>query len=242
MNRIVTAVCIAVTASAFAQTGAGEGQATQPSTTQQGSSSTQKSRPGVGTSRQGTGNMGNSEPGTLQGKGEDKTTQDKYGQMNKEPMGGATTTDITKIGAASRKPSDEREAKREIEQIYKAEDQAMKDHDFDAKLSHLDFPIFMATDDSRGMAEGKMVTKEEYTSMMKPHFDAMKDAKKTHNPTITVLSDNLATVVDSFTITSGKQKVTGKSTALLVKTNGQWKIKSLIEAGWGDVQKEKPGA
>jgi hypothetical protein len=31
----------------------------------------------------------------------------------------------------------------------------------------------------------------------------------------------------------GKQKLSGRNSSLLVKTGGQWKRKSMVEAGWG---------
>ena len=61
----------------------------------------------------------------------------------------------------------------------------------------------------------------------------------THKPTITVLSDSLANVVDDFTMTMGKQKITGKNASLLVKRDGQWKWKSMVEAGYGGMEPPK---
>ena len=74
--------------------------------------------------------------------------------------------------------------------------------------------------------------------MMKPFFENMpKDSKMTHKPTITVLSDSLANVVlDDFTMTIGKQKMSGRNAGLLVKRDGQWKWKVMVEAGWGGMK------
>ncbi len=166
---------------------------------------------------------------------------EQTGKMPRETVG-AVTTDITKAGPATRKVTDERKLKKEIEAFLKAGDEIVAKNDFNAKLERLDFPLFLATDDQKGMITAKTYTKEEYSSMMKSHFDAMKESKKTHKETITVLSDNLATVVDDYTLTLGKQKVNGKSTTLLVKVDGQWKVKSMIEAGWGEMHEQKPGA
>jgi hypothetical protein len=61
------------------------------------------------------------------------------------------------------------------------------------------------------------------------------DIQVTHKPTITVLSDSLATYTDDFTITTGGKKYSGRNAGLLVKRDGQWKWKTMYEAGWGDV-------
>ncbi len=57
----------------------------------------------------------------------------------------------------------------------------------------------------------------------------------THKPTITVLSDSLATFTDDFTLTTGGKKYNGRNGGLLVKRDGQWKWKTMYEAGWGDM-------
>jgi hypothetical protein len=67
-----------------------------------------------------------------------------------------------------------------------------------------------------------------------------KDLKMTHKPTITVLSDSLVMATDNFTMTLGKQKVTGQNATLLVKRDGQWKWKVMAEAGYGGMP--GPGA
>ena len=59
--------------------------------------------------------------------------------------------------------------------------------------------------------------------------------------TITVLSDSLANVTDEFVMSTGKQKFAGRNTALLVKRNGEWKWKSMAEAGWAGMG-EQPQA
>jgi hypothetical protein len=43
-------------------------------------------------------------------------------------------------------------------------------------------------------------------------------------------------------MTMGKQKITGRNASLLVKRDGQWKWKSLIEAGYGGMAMSPEGA
>jgi hypothetical protein len=48
--------------------------------------------------------------------------------------------------------------------------------------------------------------------------------------------------VDDWVLTIGKQKVSGRSTELLVKRGGKWMVKTMVEAGWGDMEKAKQDA
>jgi hypothetical protein len=147
-------------------------------------------------------------------------------------QGGAM--DMSKMGPAARKPTNEKQTKKEIEAFFKQQEEAMKKGDMEAGFAAIDFPVYMATDDMKGTPEAVLWNREQYVQMMKPMMENMpKDMKMTHKPTITVLSDSLAAVVDDFTMTMGKQKITGKNAGLLVKRDGQWKWKMMVEAGWG---------
>jgi hypothetical protein len=82
----------------------------------------------------------------------------------------------------------------------------------------------------------RAASRDEYLAEMKPFWDTMPaDLKTKHKYTISVLSDSLASVVDDFTMTMGKVKVSGRSAATLVKVGGAWKWKTKAEAGWADM-------
>jgi hypothetical protein len=144
--------------------------------------------------------------------------------------------DMSKSGPWTRKPTNEKQTKKEIADFFKQGDEAEKKGDFDKSLAMVDFPVYMATDDSKGVPSTMTVDKDAYTAMMKPFWDNMpKDAKTTHKPTISVLSDSLANVVDDFTMTANGKKTAGRNQSILVKRDGQWKWKVMTEAGWGDM-------
>lgn len=156
----------------------------------------------------------------------------------------AAPMDLSKVGSPSRKPTDEKKSKKEIEEFMKKAEMAEAKGDEAMLMAMRDFPLYMATDDMKGMFEGTMVSKEQFVAMMKQMENMPKDIKMTHKPTISVLSDSLANVVDDFTMTMGKMKVSGRNAALLVKVDGNWKWKSMVEAGWGGMMPEatKAGA
>ncbi|MDQ3265889.1 MAG: hypothetical protein M3Y59_19910 [Myxococcota bacterium] len=149
--------------------------------------------------------------------------------------GGSGQMDMAKMGPWTRKPTNEGKTKKEIQAFFKEEEKLMKSGDLEAALNRVDFPIYMATDNSKGEPYGQPWNREEYSEMMKPFFEQTpKDLKMTHKPTITVLSDSLALVVDDFSVTTGGKTRTGKNASLLVNKDGQWKWKMTAEAGWGE--------
>lgn len=165
--------------------------------------------------------------------------------QNKEqqPAGQAPAMDMSKMGPGARKPTNEAKTKKEVQDFFKKmEDMEKKGTGtVEDMAAEVDFPVYMATDDLKGVPETKEYSREEYIAMMKPMFEHMpKDMKMTHKPTITVLSDSLVNVVDDFSMTQGKQKTTGRNAGLLVKRDGQWKWKVMVEAGWGGMP--PPGA
>src|SRR5262249_37308897 len=117
---------------------------------------------------------------------------------------------------------------------FKEQDELGKKGDFAGYVARVDFPVYMITDDSKGVPEEVAMTREQFTAIMKGFFEGMpKDAKVTHKPNIVVLSDSLVNITDDFTMTVGKQKMSGRNAGLLIKKDGQWKWKSMTEAGWG---------
>ncbi|AKI99170.1 Hypothetical protein AA314_00797 [Archangium gephyra] len=151
----------------------------------------------------------------------------------------AAAMDMTAMGPGARKPTNEKQTKKEVLEFFKQQEELGKKGDFEGALAAYDFPVYMATDDLKGVPESREYSREEYAAMMKPFYENMpKDLKMTHKPTISVLSDSLVSVIDDFTMTQGKQKVTGRNTSLLVKRDGQWKWKVMVEAGYGGMSAE----
>ena len=154
----------------------------------------------------------------------------------------AGAPDMSKMGPWSRKPTNEARTKKDVDAFFKEEDALMKKRDFDGMLARMDFPVYMLTDDSKGVPMGKLYTRDEYVKEMKGFWDNMpKDMKVTHKPNVTVLSDSLVSVTDDFNMQMGGKKMSGRNQAFLVKRDGQWKWKQMAEAGWGDAAQAGTG-
>jgi uncharacterized protein (TIGR02246 family) len=138
--------------------------------------------------------------------------------------------------AAWRPPRVANEAKdrQEILALFQKMEQAGKRADLDAAAALVDFPVLMVTDDSKGEAHSAQWTREQWVQAMRPFYEKPMDMNVQHQPTISVLTDSLATVVDRATFTMGGKTVTTRSSTLLVRKGGGWKIKALVEGGWGD--------
>jgi hypothetical protein len=160
------------------------------------------------------------------------------GQQAQKPQ-----VDMSKMGPWTRKPANEGEIRKDIERFLKDEERLMKQRDFQSMIGRIDFPVYMVTDDSRGTPMTKEFNQQEYVATMKPAFDQTpKDLEAKHRWKVTVLSDALATVSDDFTLKHGGETKEGRSAALVVKRGGQWKWKTMAEAGWGDTMTGVGGA
>jgi hypothetical protein len=154
----------------------------------------------------------------------------------------APAMDMSKMGPWARKPTNPAKTKKEIAAFFKAEAESAKKGDLEGCLSRVDFPVYMVTDDATGKTESKLFDRDQYAAMMKPFYDnTPKDVQTSHKPTITVLSDSLAAVSDSFVMKMGKQKLTGDNGGLLIKVGNDWKWKMMVEAGWGGMHAPEAG-
>jgi hypothetical protein len=163
--------------------------------------------------------------------------QDKEPTKSPEASGGSgMQMDMSKMGPWTRKPTNESKTRKEIEAFIKEEDALMKKRDIEASLARVDFPIFMTTDDSKGVPKAETFDRQQYADMMRPMVEQTPaDLQVNHKLDIKVLSDSLVTVSDDYTLTMGGKKHSGRNTALLVKRDGQWKWKAMVEPGWGDM-------
>jgi hypothetical protein len=151
--------------------------------------------------------------------------------------------DWSKMGPASRKSKNEAAVKKEIQAFIAEEDKLFAAKNWEGMLDRIDYPVMMITDDSKGVPSSRAATRDQYKAEMAPFWEhAPADMKTTHKPTVSVLSDSLAVVVDDVTMTMGKTKVSGRNTSTLVKMGGAWKVKTMAEAGWGDMAGGPPAA
>jgi hypothetical protein len=163
-------------------------------------------------------------------------------QQEQLGTGGSGMQDMSKVGPWTRKPTDEKKSKQEIQAMFKQDEEAWKSGNFDASLANVDFPVLMVTDDTKGKTHAQQWSREQWVQMMQPMMQQMpKDMQIKHNYTINVLSDSLATYSDDFTMKTGGKSYSGRNSGTLVKADGKWKWKSIVEAGWGEMAQQGVG-
>jgi hypothetical protein len=157
-------------------------------------------------------------------------------------------------GAAAKNPMEgwhppkvrnEAKDKQEIMGLLKKMEAAGKKGDLEAAVALVDFPVTMATDDSKGEAKVETWDRDRWTAVMRPMYAHRPEGVKVvHKPTVVLLSDSLATVQDVATITmgAGAQPVTSRSSMLVVRKGGEWRVKAMAEGGWGDAMGDQGNA
>jgi hypothetical protein len=140
--------------------------------------------------------------------------------------------DMTKMGPMTRLPK--AMDTKGVDALYAACEEAHKKGDVNMAAEHMDFPLFMSTDDANGMYSSMTMDKATWVKEMTPWFTSMpKDMKVSMKHKISWHSDTLATVIEENTMTMGKTKGTWTSASMVVKKDGKWMFKSMTEAGWG---------
>jgi hypothetical protein len=143
-------------------------------------------------------------------------------------------------GWAPRKVAHEGQDRKEILALMKTMEEAGKKGDLAAAAAIVDFPVVMVTDDSKGQASAATWSKEQWTQVMAPMYEKPMEVKVTHRPEIFLASDSLATLNDVVTMTVGKKTITARNTTILVRKDGKWLVKAMMEGGWGDMMAGPP--
>ena len=124
-----------------------------------------------------------------------------------------------------------------VDALYKSAEEAWKKGDLAAAEALHDFPVFMLTDNAAGATMGGEWSKEQWNQMMKPAFEGMsKDTKLTRKWKPTFVTDSIAFVEETNTMTPPKGKAETWTTAsIIVLKDGKWMFKAGAEGGWGDM-------
>lgn len=117
-------------------------------------------------------------------------------------------------------------------------------NDLDAMADMAIFPLIVITDDS----EGNAVSQEWDRQAFKQALDL--EAQGVDPATITItnkrtpffLNENLAIVITDAVTTVAGESQPSRYADIMFKKDGEWKYKSMIQSGWGDMLKTYFGA
>jgi hypothetical protein len=147
-----------------------------------------------------------------------------------------------KAGGSQRTVTNAKADRAEILALLRALEDAARRGDVNGAAALVDFPVLMVTDDSRGEAMVDSWSKDQWLEVMAPFYKPAPGATIAHRPAIFLVTDSLATVADEVTTTLGERKLSTRSALLVVRTGGRWKVKSMVEGGWGGTVRDRPEA
>ena len=140
---------------------------------------------------------------------------------------------IDHTGPWARRVETNEKDKKEIEDFLSASDALRWASDLEGFMNKVDFPVYVMTDDQGGEILAKQYSKSAFEKAMRPFWVyTPKEWRFKRRPQITMLSLNMASVLDEPTVTAAGKNLSGKVALLLVKKQGTWKWKSMFEPGW----------
>ena len=153
----------------------------------------------------------------------------------------AGAPDMKNMGPMTRQPKKAQQDQTEIKKFYKDWDANWRKGDLNAAADMVDFPVMMLTDSSKGEFKMEQWTRDQWIGVMKPFMDPaqMKNVQWTSKQTCFLMSDDLASCEIATTMQMGKVKGKMNSHNILIRRDGKWKAKEMMEAGWGDAPSPK---
>jgi ketosteroid isomerase-like protein len=163
---------------------------------------------------------------------------------DKAPAAAAGAPDMTKFGPMVHQPKNEKADKKELDEFFKAWQAAGQKGDVTALADMMAFPALMQSSGTKGFDQMPM-TKEQWVGMMTPMMEHMKDmpkdTKMSMKATCVMMDDDLASCEGEHSMTSAKMKGKFNAQTIMVRVDGKWKVKSMLEAGWGDMPQSAQG-
>jgi len=153
----------------------------------------------------------------------------------------AAAPDMKNMGPMVRQPKNSQQDQKELKKFYTDWNGCWKKGDLNAAADLVDFPVMMLTDNTRGEFKGEQWTREQWLGVMKAMMDPaqMKDVKFSSKETCFLMSGDLASCEIAVSMEVGKMKGKFNSHNILIRKDGKWKVKEMMEAGWGDAPSPK---
>jgi len=125
----------------------------------------------------------------------------------------------------------------ELDAFFAARQKAINTGDMGVMFDQEDYPVIFQTDDAQGQPVTFVMDHGRYQEMMAaagPYFPDMS-VKLEHGPREYIfLTDTLVIAHQLDTYQFGDEKVSWPSANVLIKRDGKWKNKAIIEGGFGE--------
>lgn len=141
-------------------------------------------------------------------------------------MSGWTPSQVTK------------EDKKGIDAMWKTFGEAMMAKDMDKAADLVDFPVLMVTDDAKGKVTTTSWDRATWIANMKKSMESMPAPEggqmPPHKMKYDFVTNGIAVTTTTTRMAMGKRHMNVKSTSLVINKDGQWKVKTMAEGGWGN--------
>ena len=120
----------------------------------------------------------------------------------------------------------------------------VRNNETDAMADMALFPIVVMTNDSAGECVTQEWDRDTFVQAMAMNTDSAdpSEMKFTNEREPVFLNSDLAVVVTNSTVTMDGQEQHMRYVDIMAKQDGEWRFKSMIQAGWGDMLKQYLGA
>jgi len=123
-----------------------------------------------------------------------------------------------------------------IAALYRIRDEANAKGDWALLDSTEDMPMMMLSDSSSGDAVSWTGTAENSQAITGAAMRLVpKGPVVKHERRFVFITEHLAVNLENNTVTVGEEQLTFRAAHLVVKRNGQWRVKVVVEGGWGDI-------
>jgi hypothetical protein len=119
-----------------------------------------------------------------------------------------------------------------LEKMYRDRDEAHKRGDWELLRTTVDFPMTLATDSMDEEATLITCEEEEFRERAGNAMRLVPRVPVDHNRRFLFLSESLVLNLEDNTVKVGEEVLHFKAAHLVIKKDGLWKVKMVMEGGW----------
>ncbi len=121
--------------------------------------------------------------------------------------------------------------------MYKVRDEAHKNGGWEVLRTTVDFPITIASDDAEDEAVVYECDEQAFVERTHKIMRMVPNSPVQHQRRFVFLSDHLVLNLEENHVAVGQETLHFKAAHLVVKKDGAWKVKMVVEGGWGRAAK-----
>jgi hypothetical protein len=124
-----------------------------------------------------------------------------------------------------------------LEKLYRDRDEAHKRGDWELLRTTVDFPMVMSTDSTDGGAETYTCGEDEFRERAGNAMRLVPRSPVQHQRRFIFLSDHLVLNLEENHVKVGDEVLNFKASHVVIRKDGKWKVKMVVEGGWAAAYK-----